>query len=408
MVRWISLGDINKYVFFPFGGGILSIIFTIILGQMKSNLKKHPLLRGMNSGIGMAVAFIPYLIIKKRSKKLNKDITANNEVYVNILEEERSKLKKNKYLLLLICSFFEFLQKYFSFSIIHNEQSDAWIFDLIYFTVFSRFILNQKFYRHQYLSLAVIIIILLISVFVYDLEAIKEKNGIDFILSLYIEFIYSVNYVLNKYLMERKFCSPFEVCSFEGLFIIILNLILACILSFIEIPKNSGALKVFNHLEYKGKIYIDKIKEYLEIFDGKELLSFLVNVIYKVIFNLCCLLTINYFTPAHVIIILFFGEMESFVSAVWKGNSILSIFIFIFLLFFILVFTEIIELNFFGISSNTKKNIRNRAFKEEVNDDEAIECIRGDSFGNRRVELNDEVLLDFGSNISLNEIESNN
>ena len=408
MVNWIGLGDINKYMFFPFGGGILSIIFTIIIGQMKSNLRRHPLLRGMNSGIGMAVAFIPYLIIYKRSQKISKDITSKNEAYINMLEEERKKLKKNKYLLLFICSFFEFLQKYLSFAIIHNEQSNAWIFDLIYFTVFSRFILNQKLYRHQYLSLAVIIVILLISVFVYDLDDIKEKNGMYFMLSLYIEFVYSVNYVLNKYLMESKFCSPFEICSFEGLFIIIFNAILISIVTFIEIPKYSGALKVFNHLEYEGKIYIDNIKDYIESFDANEFFSFVVNIIYKVIFNLCCLLTINYFTPAHVIIILFFGEMESFIRAMWKGNVFLTFIVFILLLFFILVFTEIIELNFLGISENTKKNIRERVLKEKnVDDDDDSNICRIDSAGDGKVELNDGVIVELSNQPSFIEDDLN-
>ena len=407
MAKWIDLGDINKYAFFPFGGGILAIIFSIILGKMKSNLRRHPLLRGMNSGLGMAVAFVPYLIIKKRSQAANKNIRTDSEVFINMLEDERKKVKKNKYLLLLICSFFEFLQKYLTFSIIHNEQNNVWIFNLFFFTIFSRFILNQKFYRHQYLSITVIVILLLLSIFFYDLEAIKEKNGIYFFFSLFIELVYSVNYVLNKYLMEKKFCSPFEVCSFEGLFIIIFNLVLASILSFVEIPKNSGALKVFKHLEYDGKIYIEKIKDYVEAFDGTELLSYFVNIIYKVIFNLCCLLTINHFTPAHTIIILFFDNMQYFVETTMRGNTVLTIFIFIFLFFFILVFTEMIELNFCEISKNTKKNIRERALKEEKEGDEDVDSFKESRSGNRRVELIDGVLVDIASNPSINDNDSN-
>ena len=41
--------------------------------------------------------------------------------------------------------------------------------------------------------------------------------------------------------------------------------------------------------------------------------------------------------------------------------KIIKVTIFIFLIILILIFTEIIELNFFGLSRNTKKNISERA-----------------------------------------------
>ena len=63
------------------------------------------------------------------------------------------------------------------------------------------------------------------------------------------------------------------------------------------------------------------------------------------------------------------------------------------MIFSISVFTEIIELNFLGFSKNTKKNIRERAFREENSGDERL--------SNKNIELEDGMIL----NLPLDENE---
>ena len=392
MVKWISLGEINKYLFFPFVGGMITLSFSEFLGRIDTNFKKHPFIRGINSGFGMSLSIIPFLIIKFRSKAINKDYSKNIVVYENVKKEEKKKLLKGKYLLLLTCAILDFIQKELSFSIIHDSENNVWIFDLLFFVIFSKFILNEKFYRHQYLSLLLMMIILIISIAVYDYNKIKEKIA-DFFLVLYIEFVYSVNHVLNKYVMETKFCTPYEVSFYQGLFCLIMNIILLCIFSNVEISKNSGVLKVFNHQTYDGKIFIDNFKYYIDGFDTTEFFAFFLNSIYRVTYNLFSLLTIKHFTPAHVIIILFLVDIDYFVETTVKGNYVSTPLIFIILFFLILVFTELIELNFLGISKNTKKNIKERAIKEENNSN-----TRADSFNNKIIEIEDGLLIELPVN----------
>ena len=235
-------------------------------------------------------------------------------------------------------------------------------------------------------------IILIISIAVYDYNKIKEKIA-DFFLVLYIEFVYSVNHVLNKYVMETKFCTPYEVSFYQGLFCLIMNIILLSIFSNVEISKNSGVLKVFNHQTYDGKIFIDNFKYYIDGFDTTEFFAFFLNSIYRVTYNLFSLLTIKHFTPAHVIIILFLVDIDYFVETTVKGNYVSTPLIFIILFFLILVFTELIELNFLGISKNTKKNIKERAIKEENNSN-----TRADSFNNKIIEIEDGLLIELPVN----------
>ena len=391
MVKWISLGDINKYLFFPFVGGMVTLLFKLIIKKMDKELKQHPLIRGVNSGMGMSLSIIPFLIIKIRTKSLNKEISKNLLVLENKKKEEKNKLIKGKYILILICAFLDFLQKSLSFIIIHDSENNVWIFDLIFFTFFSWFLLNEKFYKHQYLSLLIMVIIVTIT-FILDFSHIKENIG-DFFLVLYIELVYSINHVLNKYLMENKFCSPYEISFYEGFFCLIINIISLSIFSNIEIPKHSGVLKVFSTKNYDGKFFIDNFNSYIDSFDTKEFFAFSLSAINKVSYNLFSLLTIKHFSPSHVIIILFFGEIEYFIVTMKRGNFIFTIFIFLLLIFSILVFTEIIELNFLGFSNNTKKNIRERAYKEENP--------RGDSYQDKDIELEDGMIL----NLAINENE---
>jgi len=265
MVKWISLGDINKYLFFPFVGGMVTLLFNLFNGKIDKEFKKHPLLRGVNSGLGMSLSIIPFLIIEIRTKSLGEEISKNLIAYENKKKEEKNKLTKGKYILLLICSFLDFLQKSLSFVIIHDSENNVWIFDLIFFTFFSWFLLNEKFYKHQYLSLLLMVIIVFIT-FILDYNHIKENIG-DFFLVLYIELVYSINHVLNKYIMENKFCSPYEISFYEGFFCLIMNIILLSIFSNIEISKHSGVLKVFSNKNYDGKYYIDNFKYYIDSFN---------------------------------------------------------------------------------------------------------------------------------------------
>ena len=386
MVKWINIGDINKYLFFPFVGGMITLLLNLILDEIDHEFEMHPLIRGVNSGIGMSFSLIPFLIIIIRTKSVSKEISNHIAFYEDIIHKDKKKLLKGKYILLLTCAFLDFLQKELSFIVIHDDENNIWIFDLLFFSFFSWFILNQKFYRHQLLTLGLLIILLIITICAFDRESIQKKP-FDFMLVLYIEFVYSINHVLNKYLMEHKFCTPYEISFYEGLFCLIVNIILLSIFSNVKIEKQSGVLKVFKHKNYAGKIHLDNFKFYIDNFDKKEFFAFFISAVNKLSYNLFSLLTIKFFTPAHVIIILFFGEIEYFIETMKRGNFAFTIFMFIIVIFSILVFTELIELNFLGISKNTKKNIRERSMlEEELNK-------REDSINNKKIELEEGIII---------------
>ena len=80
------------------------------------------------------------------------------------------------------------------------------------------------------------------------------------------------------------------------------------------------------------------------------------------VFNISLMLTCNYFTPAHVLITSIIKEYHYYLQ---KGEypvlNIIGFLILVIILFAFLIFVEIIEINIFNISFNTKKNIERRS-----------------------------------------------
>ena len=86
-------------------------------------------------------------------------------------------------------------------------------------------------------------------------------------------------------------------------------------------------------------------------------------------FNISSVLTCNYFTPYHTLIISIIKDSHLYLRL--SDNvilNILSFLILILIVFAYLVFIEIIEVNICNISYNTKKNIEIRSKNEYLND----------------------------------------
>jgi hypothetical protein len=283
----------------------------------------------------MCLSFFPFILEIIRATPLQKK-NLNNENIIQIKElqidrfsEYSKKIKNLKYLLILAAGALDFLQKFLTFYFVDNIENNFWIFDLFFFSLFSYIILKTKLYNHQYASLLGIIILGIILNFfnLYD----KNPTFKSIIIVFSVEVTYTFNIVLNKYAMNKFFCSPFEISFYEGLFVLIVNLILL----FSTKKDNFSAY-------YKG-------------LDSKEIWIFIFLMLSRLSFNIFGLLTVKYFTPSHVVIILIIGEISFSFKSKNDYKLYLTIVIFCFLLFMLLVFTEIIELNFCELQKNTKK-----------------------------------------------------
>ena len=153
------------------------------------------------------------------------------------------------------------------------------------------------------------------------------------------EILYSFHDVINKYIMEKKFGSIYEIALSNGIITLILLLIFAV-------------------LDYNF-FGLDDYEEYFNNFNGTELLVIFSVMITQLGLYLSLMITNRNYTPCHLFIIFVFGQLAYYID--FSGISIIVLLCLIFILFMALIFNEIIELNFCGLSDNTKRKISERA-----------------------------------------------
>ena len=110
----------------------------------------------------------------------------------------------------------------------------------------------------------------------------------------------------------------------------------------------------------------------------------------QLVLYLCTLITNKNYTPCHIFIIFVFGQLAYYID--FSKNSIIVIICLIFILFFSLIFNEIIEINICGLSDNTKKNIMIRAESEDfyIKKDDTITDESINDKDEKEVELNND------------------
>ena len=90
-------------------------------------------------------------------------------------------------------------------------------------------------------------------------------------------------------------------------------------------------------------------------------------------FNLFSFLTIKHFTSSHVFLLLILGEFSLYLIDKSTLELIITIIIYLIELLMALIFCEIIELDFLGLSDNTKRNIKIRATTINLEDTESYD-----------------------------------
>lgn len=343
--NYISLGTLDKYIIIIIIGGIGKFFGGFITSKFGNLINNHPLILGINGALGMSLSLFPFIFIRISLRKANKNeikLKQNKLIYTNTSKLYYRKMRIQKYLLILLSSILDFGQKFLTYLYIESIENNFWIFDTLFVNVFSIFILKIKLYKFQYLSLLIIILLGLI-LNIINLYNLSGK-ALTVLIIFAIEIMYSLKNVINKYSMEFNFCIPYEIGFYEGFFALIIYILL---------------------LKYTNK---DNFNEYYESLDSKEIIVFIFLMLSRWIFNLFGLITIKKYTTSHIILVLIIGEIAFAIMNEYNWKLYITIIIFLILLFMLLVFTEIIELNFWGLQNDTKKNILKRVRLQEMDD----------------------------------------
>ena len=322
-------------------------------------------------------AFIPFLIIKFRTKNANEKnkILEINKIDTNstrnftitnsivILKEKKIQLRKLKSFLFLFslcilglfCYFYRFLFEISEFA--EEKQSIGIFFEIADYVVLSRFILKQKLYKHNFVSAGIISAILMI-LFIISFPYIETKYIFrSFAYYFFFSLCFGSYDILGKRYMINFFVSPYYLMFIIGSINVILMIIYELFAYFLN-PDVSGIIIGFkNNVDNIGKFFL-----------------FILDIFLEGIWNLGIWLTVYYLTPCHYFISEYISEyvyymisaLESLEGFYSKINiAIFSISYFI-NFFCCLVFNEVIILNFFGLDFNTKKRIEQRIREEHI------------------------------------------
>lgn len=296
--------------------------------------------------------------IKNEEEKLNQENKNNitipsNEVTIIQSEIDYKKIIKIM-IYLLLCSIFECMR--YIFSILQKEYKDVgYYISGLYMAelmILSFFILNYNIYEHNILSL--------ILIFISDiLLEILEKNDYLYFILNYMETQYNhlidflfipLKICLEKYLMLKFFLNPYLILFIEGIyqsFIYIIYFIIRYYFDRSLFEKEIIFLKDFlQHYIY----YI----LYLFCFIGVKILELLIN---------------DTFEPSYIILASCSFVFVSPIKIIFKNEDSFSKIIFYlitYLIYFlaIIIYSEVIILNFWNLEKNTKKKIKLRSIIE--------------------------------------------
>ena len=365
-MKCISFGKIDKKLLIPVVGGLTTLIYKYIV---KNNpkykiLTQNPFLVSIYVAFGMILAIIPHLILKNRSKKDSNNqrkLIEHSKLNIELIVDDYDifdRTKFAKFRFIFYSTVFDFAQSLLYSLFALNNSFNLWNFDILLFSLFSYLMLKTKLYRHQYISM---IIIIILGFGLNITEAYKDdtentSGAFEIIMIFISEICFSFGIVIIKYNMEKNYCNPYEICIWEGAIGFIINLI--CLIAF-----NLSALTI------DGIKYPDNIIEYVENFNYNDFIVCFTITIAHFFVNTSLLLTCHYFTPTHTLIIFIIKDCHLYLRS--SENVFLNISGFLILILIalsFLIFIEIIEINICNISYNTKKNIEIRSRKESSND----------------------------------------
>lgn len=377
-MTFINAGVCNKRLFYPIIGGIFNLIVNIIIYLVPGDeeIIKHPFILGMNSGLGMSFSIIPFIYSITHSKLRRRERLTTNKMKEDIKKRNDPGIKREKYIIIILCAFLDFIQKTLIFFFSKNMENinNVWIFNIIFLNAFALMMKENQLYIHHYISGGIMILCGLgLNVFnLYDLEV--KQIPLIFV-AIFIEIIFSLEIVLAKYGMDYRFCSPSEMTFYEGIFSLIINTIFLLISTYIPLKNNFLYTKLLYTTKdnSNGKKYLDNIIIYYKNINFVEIIYFIVIMAGRLSFNLFSYLTIKHFTSSHVFLLLILGEFSLYLIDKSTLELIITIIIYLIELLMALIFCEIIELDFLGLSDNTKRNIKIRATTINLEDTESYD-----------------------------------
>ena len=269
----------------------------------------------------------------------------------NLQNKDNSKTIKT-YILILSLMFA--IDDLFWVIILYENTLEPRLFHLIFIPLFSKIILKEKIYKHQYFSLLITLIgyiFLIIPVFLN----FSDEDIIPNIMN----FIQGINFplflVLVKNIVEKYYVPPLKISLIIGISTLSINIIGYTIYSLI------------NDLNFK---YFTDIFDFSNVENTFEIIIyFLLFFIFATATQLTLFLSVFYFSPTLIMITGLISPIFMFISNyIIDEYSLTEIILnsigYLITLFSTLIYNEIIIFNCWGLNKETKKFVNKRIDEE--------------------------------------------
>ena len=357
--RIISFGKTNIFLVLILVGALLltSLTYVESLTKFFADINYHPVIYSMTYSLGLCLSFSFLIIYKIRNKRRKDNKLPYNTINKNFYNSSNSTITqisfKEKFLWILLTSVINYIAYIFFCIYWMNETNflNCWGITIIFMSLFSNLILKIKLYRHHYLSIIVVVLL----GFSYNIAMDKfskenmKKNYHCYLVQFMTECLISLMNVMYKYLVETKYIISYEILLIEGLIEFVLGIIT------LIITTSAGI--------------VDNFWDFIDEVDSHEIAILIIITLIQFLLYTTEIIIIVKFSPFHVLLINILRDYILFFVFFDTKNlaaSIYVVFAICICIFMILVFIEIIELNFFGLSTMTKKNIILRSKKESI------------------------------------------
>ena len=438
MVKYISFGQFNKKYSYILGSVTTRLINTYIIGytplltpnntiyifDFKSNLFSHPLIPYCFQYFSVFLGgIILNYVFNKKNK--DKDIIIDTAPLTEDLDYTSSRefifndKDKNNYFKYYLRIFLVFSLYYFAkvsittFDNMGYNKVKYWTLEFIFLYIFSKKILHRSIYRHQKLSLIILLIICtiisiivslipnsnkdcsslsgkeyeeceLLKINIYeDIEKKLDGYFIPIIILIYIAGMASNAFssIVSKWFMDIRYINLNKILIYLGSIGFFYSLIFLISFSYIPCSKDNKIISYVCKFNHSGEFFYENIKA----FDGIEINSdFYIDIFVLIpLFIICSFLHIFfefliikdldpfYFMPIDCIVFLIY-DIVDYSKTYWKSNSYrdskfaLQVSTITIAIFLCSIYLEIVELHFCSFDLYLRRNIIQRGQKEKL------------------------------------------
>ena len=360
---FLKLGVINKKLIMPVITAVIYVIMDII--ELNADMNDiHIIFNLYTRGISYTCAILVPIVQKRCDKNRQKirkrraQCTKRSILHYTILQLEY----------IIYFGLYIYLTKLkskdpdntedFQMSHYHGLCSEEAI-EIIFIVIISKFLLKTQLYIHHYIGLIILVIASLSIDIPFNLSLFKPQ--ILFIVIYLLFIIVDANFITyEKYMMDKLYYSPFVIVFSIGILFLSVSIFFTIYI-----------LMVGNSL-YDGKKYT--LQSFSDYFEEKGYKTTVIYMFYcssfRFFLNILKILTIYYFTQNHIYTSYTFIKLVDLLIMKKTNYKYFSIILFIPQFLGLLIFLEIIELNFCKLNKNTKINIEKRELKEDLNDDD--------------------------------------